>query len=84
MTTDDAKNISPSDSSRNDSPPNAAKQWAVLVGIDTYQDESITPLRCCVADIRAFHEALIHPEIGGFPPENVYLMTNKEWEGRYG
>ena len=51
------------------------------MGIDTYQDESITPLRCCVADIRAFYEALIHPEIGGFPPKNVYLMTDGEMEG---
>jgi len=54
-----------------------AAKWAILVGINDYEDQNITDLKCAVADVTAFREVLIDQRIGGFDPENVYLMTDK-------
>ena len=54
------------------------KRWALLIGIDQYDSEAISPLRYCVADVSAFNELLIDPATGAFDPNQVYLMTNKD------
>tara|TARA_B100001123_G_C14873641_1_gene853027 strand:+ start:219 stop:503 length:285 start_codon:yes stop_codon:yes gene_type:complete len=44
------------------------------VGINNYD---ISPLRYCLADVEAFREILVDPNIGGFDTNKVYLMTDK-------
>ncbi len=55
--------------------PAQAEKWAILVGIDHYEDPNITDLRCAVADVTAFKEVLTDQKIGDF--DHVYLMTDK-------
>lgn len=53
--------------------PNAAPtKWAILVGIDQYQNDEISTLRYAVADTKAMKDALIG---AGFPASNVFTMT---------
>ncbi|MCZ6677145.1 MAG: caspase family protein, partial [Candidatus Poribacteria bacterium] len=59
-------------------PENPGQQWALLVGIDRYDSERISPLRYCVADVSAFKQMLVDPAVGGFAPNQVYLMTNRD------
>ena len=51
-----------------------AEKWALLVGIDNYQND-IGDLKYCVADVEAFRQELI--ETAGFKPEKVFLMTDQ-------
>ena len=51
----------------------AAEKWALLVGINKYQYD-VSPLRYCVADVKAFRQALVN--VVGFKPEKVILMTD--------
>lgn len=49
--------------------------WALLVGIDDYQDPRISDLNYTVNDVTRFSDALI--ETGAVPESHVYLMTNQ-------
>ena len=40
------------------SPGQAAEKWALLVGINNYQND-ISQLRFCVSDVEAFRQALV-------------------------
>ena len=51
-----------------------ADKWALLVGIDNYQND-IGDLKYCVADVEAFRKELI--ETAGFKPDKVFLMTDR-------
>ena len=52
-----------------------AKRWAVLIGVDEYEDDKgIGSLRYCASDMKRLHEILVGPN-GGFAPGNVLLMT---------
>ena len=52
------------------------QRWAVLIGVNTYEDEQgIGPLKYCVADMKLLSEVLTGPR-GGFQRENVLLMTD--------
>jgi uncharacterized caspase-like protein len=51
----------------------AAEKWALLVGINNYQND-ISQLRFCVADVEAFGQSLV--EVAGFKAKNVHLMTD--------
>jgi hypothetical protein len=55
-----------------------SERWALLVGIDKYDDEDINSLRFAVADVLALKEVLIDPMHGGFKPEKVRVLTNDE------
>lgn len=52
--------------------------YALIVGIDDYQDPRINDLRYAQADAQAVKEALIHPEYGIVRPENLRLLTGAE------
>ena len=56
------------------SPAMGAEKWAILIGVDQYDDPGIGKLRFTVNDAEALHAALTSAP-GGFPPENVILMT---------
>lgn len=50
--------------------------WAVLVGINTYQDNRYGQLQVCVRDAEAIHRRLYE---GGFPQEHIKVITD-DWE----
>lgn len=57
-------------------------KWALLVGIDEYAHPQsggyfIEPLLATVHDVNALHAVLADPMRGGFPPEQVSVLTNK-------
>ena len=53
-------------------------QYALVVGIDRFEDPVIKPLRYCVEDAQAFHELLVDPKYGRYPEENAVLLLNDE------
>ena len=57
------------------SPAPAGMRWALVIGIDHYEDATINDLQYCVADAKAMARALV--DIGGFAPEQVYAMTSE-------
>lgn len=52
-----------------------AAKWAILVGIDDYENPEINDQKCAVADVTEFKKALI--EVGEFEPDNIFLMTDE-------
>jgi len=42
------------------------RRWAVMIGINAYQDRDISNLNCCVADVQAVHRLLTAPTHGGY------------------
>lgn len=50
--------------------------WALLVGINDYQDSRISDLNYTVNDVTRFRDVLIDPDICAVPRNKVYLMTN--------
>jgi len=53
------------------------KRWAILIGVDRYEDETgIGSLKYCAADMKLLHRVLTGPG-GGFDPKNVLLMTRE-------
>lgn len=70
------RNIRQNRINRTQSDSQSGKRWALLIGINDYDDPEINNLRYCVEDVKAFHDALIEPEIGGFHQQNVWLMVD--------
>lgn len=56
----------------------ALGKHALVIGVNRYEHESqgISPLRFAVGDAEAVQRALVDPRTGGFPPENVTLLTD--------
>ncbi|NQU45095.1 caspase family protein [bacterium] len=52
------------------------RSHALIVGVDTYRDPQIQPLRYAVADAMALRDALVHPRTGLFAPENVAVLVS--------
>lgn len=50
------------------------QKWAVLIGINTYQNKGVSTLDYAEADARALAEAL--RTAGGVPAENIFLFTS--------
>src|SRR5215218_1100206 len=53
--------------------PGRSKRWALVIGIDQYEDSQIGTLRGAANDAGNMAEALIRH--GGFPPDQVILLT---------
>ena len=52
-----------------------AKRWAVLIGVDAYEDTlGIGSLKHCSRDMKLLYSVLTSPS-GGFFPDNVLVMT---------
>ncbi len=62
---------------RNDAHAQNGEKWALLVGINDYEDKRIVDLDYANADVTAFRNVLIDPNVGGFSKAHVYLMTDK-------
>lgn len=56
--------------------PEYRQSWALVIGIDAYQDASLPPLATAVKGARAFAD-LLRTEIG-FPKENITLLENEK------
>lgn len=52
------------------------KRWAILVGIENYEDSGINDLKYSVDDVKAVYKALVDPNKGGFAPQNVRLLID--------
>lgn len=54
-------------------------RWAFLVGVNQYDDSSISPLSCCVADAQALKDLLLsHPEHGYAEGRTRLLISTQE------
>ena len=49
-------------------------QWALLVGINQYENKAISPLNFAVEDVKTVAKTLV--DHAGFQPENVFVMTS--------
>src|ERR1044072_2384110 len=56
--------------------PSNAKRYALIVGVDEYQDTQINKLGGASNDAKALAEALV--KFAGFPAENVILLTSAQ------
>lgn len=56
--------------------PPKEKRWALVVGVDKYDDSGITPLRGASNDARALQSAL--RDFAGFPESQIILLTTDE------
>src|SRR5262245_26036636 len=57
--------------------PDKAKRWAVLIGVDEYDDKQhFQNLTAAVNDARALKETLV--KYAGFPDDQVILLTSDQ------
>jgi tetratricopeptide (TPR) repeat protein len=54
----------------------ASNNYAIIVGIDSYEDQDIPPLRCAVNDARSMSEHL--QKNMGFNEGNIFLLTSDQ------
>jgi uncharacterized caspase-like protein len=59
-----------------DALPANAKRWALLIGVDQYQDSNITPLRGAANDAQSLKDTLV--KYAGFPPDQVIVLSTSE------
>ncbi len=52
-------------------------RWAVIIGINNYEDKNVQDLRYAVPDATSLFEVLTAPETGGFDPAKAKLLTDK-------
>jgi len=66
----------------NNTPGNSAggggEKWALIIGIGTFQDSNIEPLRYTVNDAQSFADVLLDPKYGHFKAANVHTLTNDQ------
>jgi serine/threonine-protein kinase len=53
-------------------------RWAIVVGIDAYEDKNLTPLKHAVDDARLVHDALVQRY--AVPPERLELLIDSTRE----
>ncbi len=54
------------------------RKWALVIGIGSFGDSSIQPLKYTKSDAELFRDVLVSPRLGGFAPEQVKLLVNGE------
>jgi len=59
-------------------PSRVRAKYALLVGVGTFSDKTIQPLKYPAKDARDLREVLVHPVYGHFPLENVFLLTDEQ------
>lgn len=67
-------------SSKTDAAKATGKRWAVIIGISQYEDPDIPSLKYADVDAKAMYEFFRSPlaGLGGFKPENMQLLINKD------
>jgi uncharacterized caspase-like protein len=53
-------------------------RWALIVGIGSFTDPHIEPLRYTTADAQSFQDALLDPKVGNFKPDHVHSLLNDD------
>jgi uncharacterized caspase-like protein len=56
------------------SPWEAGKKYALIVGIDDYKEPHVTDLKCATSDAKLLRNTLMKE--GDFPEENIFLLTS--------
>src|SRR5690242_15848590 len=56
--------------------PSQNKRWALLIGVDKYEDSNISALKGSANDARALKEVLV--SYGGFPQDQVIVLSSDE------
>ncbi len=56
--------------------PTSSKRYALVVGVEQYQDKQITPLSAAVNDAKLLSEALV--KYAGFPADQVVLLASDQ------
>ena len=56
--------------------PPLSKRWALIVGVDTYEDKQISPLYAASNDAGALAEAFT--KYAGFPKEQVIVLASNQ------
>jgi hypothetical protein len=59
-------------------PSHPADRWALIVGIGSFTDPHIEPLRYTAADAQSFQDALLNPKVGNFKPDHVHSLLNDD------
>jgi len=54
------------------------QKWALVIGISKFTDSAIPRLNFTTADAKSFAAALEDPSVGGFPADNVHLLTDDQ------
>ncbi len=55
-----------------------ADRWALIIGIGSFTDPNIAPLRYTSSDAQSFSDALTDPKIGGFKPDHVRSLLDDQ------
>jgi uncharacterized caspase-like protein len=53
-------------------------RWALIVGIGSFTDAHIEPLKYTASDAQSFQDALVDQKIGGFKADHVRTLLNDE------
>ena len=56
--------------------PPSSKRWAVVIGVDNYGEEQISPWQGSANDARSLRDALI--QYAGFPTDQVILLSSDQ------
>jgi formylglycine-generating enzyme required for sulfatase activity len=51
-------------------------KYALLIGVSEYRTEDFKPLPSAAADVEAMRRVLQHPEMGGFPTDQIIVLPN--------
>jgi uncharacterized caspase-like protein len=54
------------------------QRWALIVGIGSFSDPNIQPLKYTASDAQSFQDALLDPKIGNFPADHVHSLLNDD------
>ena len=54
------------------------RKWALIIGLDQFEDKSIPGLAYGVADAKSMAATLIDPKYGKFPVGNVHVLLNEK------
>jgi len=60
----------------NSGPP--GQRWALIIGIGSFTDPNIQPLKYTVSDAQSFQDALLDPKVGNFPADHVHSLLNDQ------
>ena len=59
-------------------PSHPADRWALIIGIGSFADKNIEPLRYTASDAQSFQDALLDPKVGRFKAANVHSLLNEQ------
>jgi uncharacterized caspase-like protein len=68
----------PSNNAPANTPGGGGDKWALIIGIGTFEDHNIEPLRYTVNDAQSFADVLLDPKYGHFKAANVHTLTNDQ------